>query len=182
MMKSRFSAAPRNSYSTRAQPGQPHSAPRSAPCLLTSTASSAPSSSSTALLSAMPASLLQPLLAALVPLDGGDGDSPLPNDPRRPFEGPWLQQQLFLSLGIGLTSLLLFSLSRRRYPTLFAPRTKLAGFTPHVANLDAGVFAWIMPTLRTPEPRILHIVGLDAAVLLAFFKTCFWVLTVLSLW
>lgn len=108
----------------------------------------------------------------------GDGDDDLPNDPRR----PWLQQQLVLSSVIGVASFLLFSLLRRRYSTLFAPRTKLAGFSPHADGLDDGVFAWLWPTLRAPEAQILHIVGLDAAILLNFFKMSFWIFTVLSVW
>ncbi|CEH17155.1 Uncharacterized conserved protein [Ceraceosorus bombacis] len=112
------------------------------------------------------------------PEDGGNG--PFPND--RIFPRYWLQQQLTLSLFIGIGSFLLFSLIRRKYSSVFAPRTKLKGFTPHAQGIDDGVFSWIRPTIATPESSILHIVGLDAAVLLSFFKMGFWIFAFLSIW
>lgn len=106
-----------------------------------------------------------------------------PGDPRsRKFEGPWLQQQLVLSIGIGVFCFLLFSLIRRKSPALFAPRTKLKGFTSHTQGIDDGIFSWIWPTIKTEEIKILHMVGLDAAILLSFFKMSFWVFFFLSLW
>lgn len=115
-------------------------------------------------------------------VDDGEGGQ-IPNDPRyKRYDGPWLQQQLILSLSIGITSFLLFSLIRRRSPALFAPRTKLKGFAHHAKGIDDGAFSWIRPTLRADEIKVLHIVGLDAAVLLSFFKMGFWVFFTLSLW
>ncbi|UZJ57130.1 hypothetical protein CBS101457_006450 [Exobasidium rhododendri] len=114
--------------------------------------------------------------------NGNDGDQ-VPRDPRHiRYEGPWLQQQLLLSSSIGLISFLAFCLVRRKSPALFAPRTKLKGFTPHTKGIDDGIFSWIKPTLKTEEIKILHIVGLDAAILLSFFKMGFWVFFFLSLW
>jgi hypothetical protein len=112
--------------------------------------------------------------------DPPDHGPKFPNDQR--YEGPWLQQQLLLSSFIGIFCFLLFSLIRRKSPTLFAPRTKLKGFTPHTKGIDDGIFSWIWPTLRTEEIKILHIVGLDAAILLSFFKMGFWLFFWLSLW
>lgn len=109
-----------------------------------------------------------------------DGHSIFPYD--RDFRGYWLEQQLSLSLFAGISSFLLFSVVRRKYPSVFAPRTKLQGFTPHAPGIDDGVFSWIKPTITTPESSILHIVGLDAAVLLSFFKMGFWVFSFLSIW
>lgn len=106
----------------------------------------------------------------------------LPNPRDNVYEGPWLQQQLALSFTIGLLSFLFFSLVRRRSPALFAPRTKLKGFTLHAKGIDDGVFSWIWPTLKTEEIKILHMVGLDAAVLLSFFKMGFWLFFFLALW
>jgi len=95
------------------------------------------------------------------------------------FEGPWFKTQLILSAAIGITSFLLFSYCRTRWPLLFAPRTKLkgkynvslpawthraAGFSPHEAHAHQAFFGWIMPTVRTSELTVLQIVGLDAAV------------------
>lgn len=104
-------------------------------------------------------------------------------DPRhKRFDGPWLQQQLGLSISIGLFCFFLFSFIRRRSPALFAPRTKLKGFTPHTQGIDDGYFSWIWPTIKAEEIKILHIVGLDAAILLSFFKMSFWLFFFLSLW
>lgn len=46
------------------------------------------------------------------------------------FEGPWFTTQLLLSGTIGLTSFLVFSYCRTRWPLIFAPRTKLKGAWP----------------------------------------------------
>lgn len=117
---------------------------------------------------------------------GGGGDDDGGNVPRLPpnlhYEGPWLQQQLILSASIGVICFLLFSLIRRRSPALFAPRTKLKGFSAHAKGIDDGIFSWIWPTLKTDEIKILHIVGLDAAILLNFFKMGFWTFLFLSVW
>ncbi|TEB21764.1 DUF221-domain-containing protein [Coprinellus micaceus] len=64
------------------------------------------------------------------------------------FEGPWFTTQLTL--------------------------TKLKGFSPHEAHAHQAFFGWIMPTIRTSEFTVLQIVGLDAAVLLNFFKMSFY--------
>lgn len=115
--------------------------------------------------------------------DNVDAFENLPGGPDgKKFEGPWLKQQLVLSASIGIICFVLFSLVRRRSPALFAPRTKLKGFTPHTNGIDDGIFSWIWPTLKTEEIKILHIVGLDAAILLSFFKMSFWIFFFLSLW
>jgi hypothetical protein len=43
----------------------------------------------------------------------------------------------------------------------------LPAFSPHEAHMHQRFFAWIMPTIKTPELVILQIVGLDAAVVCA---------------
>ncbi|KAF7331657.1 hypothetical protein MKEN_00045400 [Mycena kentingensis (nom. inval.)] len=102
-------------------------------------------------------------------------DDPLPpgSPPMARFEGPWFTTQLILSGGIGMFSFLVFSYCRTRWPLLFAPRTKLKGFSPHEAHAHQAFFGWILPTIRTSEFTILQIVGLDAAVLLNFYKMAF---------
>lgn len=47
--------------------------------------------------------------------------------PKEKFEGPWFTTQLMISASIGITSFLLFSYCRARWPLSFAPRTKLKG-------------------------------------------------------
>ncbi|KAF8193023.1 hypothetical protein BJ912DRAFT_1094023 [Pholiota molesta] len=109
--------------------------------------------------------------------------NPLPPGapPTIKFEGPWFTTQLTISASIGITSFLLFSYCRTRWPLLFAPRTKLKGFSPHEAHAHQAFFGWIMPTIRTSEFTVLQIVGLDAAVLLNFFKMSFYLFSVCSM-
>ncbi|KAH8109916.1 DUF221-domain-containing protein [Phellopilus nigrolimitatus] len=111
-----------------------------------------------------------------------DNDNPAPpgSPPTRKFEGPWFRTQLYLSTTIGLVSFLLFSYARTRWPLLFAPRTKLKGFSPHEAHARTAFFGWIIPTIKTSEITILQIVGLDAAVLLNFFKMSFYLFSAMS--
>lgn len=97
------------------------------------------------------------------------------------FEGPWFITQLIISTTIGAVSFLLFSYCRTRWPLSFAPRTKLKGFSPHEAHAHQAFFGWIMPTIRTSEFTVLQIVGLDAAVLLNFFKMGFYLFSVCSI-
>ncbi|KAF8273382.1 DUF221-domain-containing protein [Lactarius quietus] len=97
-----------------------------------------------------------------------------------PYQGPWLSTQILLSSTIGMTAFLIFSYCRTRWPLLFAPRTKLKGFSPHEAHAHGAFFGWILPTLRTSEYSVLQIVGLDAAVLLNFFKMSFYLFSLCS--
>ncbi|KIK03282.1 hypothetical protein K443DRAFT_676952 [Laccaria amethystina LaAM-08-1] len=114
---------------------------------------------------------------------GDDGEHKLPpgSPPMQKFEGPWFTTQLTISLSVGLTSFFLFSYCRTRWPLIFAPRTKLKGFSPHEAHAHQAFFGWIMPTIRTSEFTVLQIVGLDAAVLLNFFKMSFYLFSVCSM-
>ncbi|KAF8066835.1 hypothetical protein FPV67DRAFT_1416983 [Lyophyllum atratum] len=122
--------------------------------------------------------------------DGDDGGKLPPGAPpmrkhvlisTEKFEGPWFTTQLTISATIGILSFLIFSYCRTRWPLLFAPRTKLKGFSPHEAHAHQAFFGWIMPTIRTSEFTVLQIVGLDAAVLLNFFKMSFYLFSVCSL-
>ncbi|KAF9261079.1 DUF221-domain-containing protein [Marasmius fiardii PR-910] len=113
-------------------------------------------------------------------LGEGDPDLPPGTPPTLKFEGPWFSTQLLLSCSIGFISFSIFSYSRTRYPLIFAPRTKLKGFSPHEAHAHQAFFGWILPTIRTSEFTVLQIVGLDAAVLLGFFKMSFYLFSVCS--
>lgn len=137
-------------------------------------------------------SLASHYLRVLLDSDGDDDDGnggwpvgpPDGSPPTKSFEGPWFSTQLVISLVIGIVSFLVFSYSRRKWPLLFAPRTKLKGlferlsrrnkysssspgFSPHEAHAHETFFGWIMPTLKTSEYTIMQIVGLDAAVVSA---------------
>ncbi|KAI0317538.1 DUF221-domain-containing protein [Amylostereum chailletii] len=117
------------------------------------------------------------------PLLGDDdpGGAPPGSPPTVKFEGPWFTTQATLSSAIGITSFLVFCYCRTRWPLLFAPRTKLKGFSPHEAHAHTAFFGWIWPTLKTSEYTVLQIVGLDAAVLLSFFKMSFYLFATCSI-
>ncbi|KAM0746908.1 DUF221-domain-containing protein [Meredithblackwellia eburnea MCA 4105] len=108
-----------------------------------------------------------------------DPENPTPGLPPAQlgkYRGPWLSTQLTLSLAVGLSSFLFFCFARKveKWRALYSPRTLLKGFSPHeVHEKQHTFFGWILPTLRTSEFTVLQIVGLDAAVLLSFFRTCF---------
>ncbi|KAF8955390.1 hypothetical protein BDZ97DRAFT_1674228 [Flammula alnicola] len=131
----------------------------------------------------MASSVFAALFAALIGDEDDDGGNKLPpgTPPTMTFEGPWFTTQLTISVAIGVTSFLLFSYCRKRWPLLFAPRTKLKGFSPHEAHAHQAFFGWIMPTIKTSEFTVLQIVGLDAAVLLNFFKMSFYLFSVCSM-
>lgn len=114
--------------------------------------------------------------------DGDDDDSKLPpgTPPTLKYDGPWFTTQLTLSATIGISSFLIFSYCRTRWPLLFAPRTKLKAFSPHEAHAHQAFFGWIIPTIRISEYTVLQIVGLDAAVLLNFYKMAFSLFSVCS--
>ncbi|CAK5262174.1 unnamed protein product [Mycena citricolor] len=113
--------------------------------------------------------------------DDDDRNGPPPGSPpTMTFEGPWFTTQIIMSGTIGLFSFLVFSYCRTRWPILFAPRTKLKGFSPHEAHAHQAFFGWILPTIRTSEFTVLQIVGLDAAVLLSFYKMAFKLFSVCS--
>ncbi|TFK68047.1 DUF221-domain-containing protein [Pluteus cervinus] len=123
-----------------------------------------------------------PIVRVLLAKEGDDpGQLPPGSPPTQKFEGPWLTTQLVISCAIGFTSFILFSYCRTRWPLIFAPRTKLKGFSPHEAHAHQAFFGWIMPTIRTSEFTVLQIVGLDAAVLLGFFKMSFYLFSVCSI-
>ncbi|TCD61780.1 hypothetical protein EIP91_007958 [Steccherinum ochraceum] len=129
--------------------------------------------------------LLQTIFFTLLrfdPDDDGEGpDLPPGSPPTRKFEGPWFTTQLTLSLSIGFIAFLIFSYCRTRWPIVFAPRTVLKAFSPHEAHVHSAFLGWILPTIRTSELAVLQIVGLDAAVLLNFFKMSFQLFSVCSI-
>ncbi|KAJ3559941.1 hypothetical protein NM688_g26 [Phlebia brevispora] len=113
--------------------------------------------------------------------DGEDTPLPPGSPPTVKYEGPWFATQLTLSCTIGILSFLIFSYCRTRYPLLFAPRTKLKAFSPHEAHAHQAFFGWILPTIRVSEYAVLQIVGLDAAVLLNFYKMSFTIFSICSI-
>ncbi|KAF9435708.1 hypothetical protein BGZ76_005699 [Entomortierella beljakovae] len=76
--------------------------------------------------------------------------------------------QLIISTTLGVFAFLTFCTLRTRWVTMFAPRSKLRRNTPPV--ISSTFFGWIPQLLRIPESEYIKYVGLDAVVLLRFFR------------
>lgn len=76
--------------------------------------------------------------------------------------------QLLVSVVIGGVSLLLFSLLRLHWPTLYASRSRLLSSRP--PYLGNRLLSWVLPLYRISDEEFLEQVGLDALMLLRFFK------------
>ncbi|KAG0055063.1 hypothetical protein BGZ83_009699 [Gryganskiella cystojenkinii] len=79
-----------------------------------------------------------------------------------------LKTQLAISITLGLGSFLTFCFLRTRWTVMFAPRTNLRRHTPPI--LSSTFFGWIPQLLRIPETEVLDCVGLDAVMMLRFFR------------
>lgn len=77
--------------------------------------------------------------------------------------------QLALSVFIGVSTFLLFCFLRRRWPHLYAVRT-LRKSLIYNRRLPNNLFKWVPAVLRISEDELLECSGLDAYVVLAFFK------------
>ncbi|CAG8632313.1 14778_t:CDS:10 [Funneliformis caledonium] len=76
--------------------------------------------------------------------------------------------QLAFVLPFGTIWFLLFCFLRTRWSAMYAPRSRLSRLKPK--TLPNTFFGWIWPLIKIPESDVLNLVGLDAVVLLAFFK------------
>ena len=56
----------------------------------------------------------------------------------------------------------------------------LRGLSSPASSRQGNLFGWIIPTLRTSEFTVLQTVGLDAAVLLNFYRMAFFLFTLLA--
>jgi len=100
----------------------------------------------------------------------------------RRFDGPWLQQQILLSLAVGLASVILFGMWKRAYPSLYMARYREQGSALPYRRIRNGIVSWILPTLLYSDHSLRHTAGLDAAVALLFLKMGFAYMTLASLW
>ncbi|RHZ47076.1 hypothetical protein Glove_593g9 [Diversispora epigaea] len=82
-----------------------------------------------------------------------------------------LTTQLVVASSVGISSFLLFCFLRTRWNVIFAPRSRLVGISPD--RLPTSFFGWIIPLFKIQEDAILDKVGLDAVVLLGFFKMAY---------
>lgn len=114
------------------------------------------------------------------------GNSTAPGVPNLPtnmhYEGPWLQQQIILSLGVGLVSLLVFGLWKRRYPSFYFGRHRRYGSPLRDQRVKRDLLGWVWPTLMVPQRDVLKAVGLDAAASLLFLQMGFLYFAFASLW
>lgn len=83
--------------------------------------------------------------------------------------GPWFRTQLLLSLSLGIFSLFIFEVLRRRWRNIYMGRATLKEQEfGDPAEDHPGVFGWIRPVLRVSDSRIVQTVGLDAVVVSSF--------------
>lgn len=79
------------------------------------------------------------------------------------------ETQLVLSLAIGVLTLLLFCFLRRRWPHMYAVRTLRKSLIRR-RLLPNDMFRWVGAVLAISEEEVLECSGLDAYVVLSFFK------------
>ena len=84
------------------------------------------------------------------------------------------------SLGVTLTLALLFSLFRPRNSVVYAPKLKHADRKHSPPPLGRGVFAWILPVVKTKEEALIDCLGLDATIFLRFTRMCRDIFLILS--
>ncbi|WPK25140.1 hypothetical protein PUMCH_002443 [Australozyma saopauloensis] len=93
------------------------------------------------------------------------------------------QTQLALSLTIGVFTFVLFCFLRRKWPHMYAVRTLRKPLIQQ-HSLPNNLFSWIMAVLAISDEDVLELSGLDAYVVLAFFKmgiTVFFLLLILAM-
>lgn len=88
--------------------------------------------------------------------------------------------QLVLSVAIGISTFLLFCFLRRRWPHMYAVRT-LRKPLIRQKQLPNDLFKWVGAVLAISDDDVLEYSGLDAYVVLAFFKMGILTFLVLSL-
>ncbi|KAL1957909.1 hypothetical protein VTO42DRAFT_5301 [Malbranchea cinnamomea] len=84
------------------------------------------------------------------------------------------------SLGITLAIAFLFSLFRPRNSIVYAPKLKHADRKHAPPPLGRGLFAWIIPVVKTKEDALVDCLGLDATVFLRFTRMCRDIFLILS--
>ncbi|KAJ9085810.1 hypothetical protein DSO57_1010360 [Entomophthora muscae] len=76
--------------------------------------------------------------------------------------------QLYISLSIGVFSLLLFCILRLKWPSMYSARGRLLKSPP--PKLGESFLGWIIPLFKIKEREVLKLVGLDALMLMRLFK------------
>lgn len=86
--------------------------------------------------------------------------------------------QFALAALLGVSSVLIFSMWRRKWPRLYAARTFRRRDLP---PLPSSMFGWIGTLYHTSDQQVLEYAGLDAYVFLMFFRSAFDMLAKLTL-
>ncbi|ORX90223.1 DUF221-domain-containing protein, partial [Basidiobolus meristosporus CBS 931.73] len=81
---------------------------------------------------------------------------------------PALETQLLITACFGVPLFLIFCFLRRTWHSMYTPRSRLRRNAP--PPIPNTFFGWIIPVLRYPQNDMLERVGLDAVILLKFFK------------
>lgn len=89
--------------------------------------------------------------------------------------------QLVLSLAIGSSMFLLFCFLRRKWPHMYAVRTLRKNLIRD-RSLPNDLFRWVFSVWSITEKEVLECLGLDAYVVLTFFKMGIYIFLLLALW
>ncbi|KAJ1978537.1 hypothetical protein H4R34_003167 [Dimargaris verticillata] len=112
-------------------------------------------------------------------LGNGTGTASVPGStPAQAQHTPSLTTQLIFAVAMGGTLFLLFCLLRFRWPTVYAPRSRLRRVAP--IKLPKRLLGWLLPVINTSEMFMLQTVGLDAVMFLRFFKVSIAIFSVLA--
>ncbi|WFD42910.1 hypothetical protein MPSI1_001561 [Malassezia psittaci] len=113
---------------------------------------------------------------------GSNSTGPMPGPIGQQFTGPWLQQQILFSSVIGIISLIMFWLWKRRYPSLFLGRYSKQGTSLPYLTIRKTLVKWIVPVVLVSDQTVLQSVGIDGTVSLLFLKQGFVYFALLSVW
>ncbi|KAG0651194.1 Calcium permeable stress-gated cation channel 1 [Hyphodiscus hymeniophilus] len=91
-----------------------------------------------------------------------------PTDPTNSNQNIYVQ--LVLSLALGLSAFIGFCLLRPRWKGLYAARKRQSDAAVSLPELPDSFFGWIPVLYRVTEQQVLDSAGLDAYVLLSFFR------------
>ncbi|WEW55134.1 hypothetical protein PRK78_000562 [Emydomyces testavorans] len=91
---------------------------------------------------------------------------------RSAFQERAFWASLGTSLGVTLGLALLFSVFRPRNSVVYAPKLKHADRKHAPPPLGKGMFAWVVPIIKTKEDELVDKIGLDATVFLRFTRMC----------
>ncbi|PGH27431.1 hypothetical protein AJ80_00909 [Polytolypa hystricis UAMH7299] len=112
----------------------------------------------------------------IVVRQGGDSLDDFLNLIQNPFKSAFrvdaIWASLGTSLGITIALALVFSLFRPRNSVVYAPKVKHADRKHAPPPVGKGMFAWIMPIVKTKENELIDRIGLDATIFLRFTRMC----------